>query len=451
MHEEEKKRILIVDDDNDSLELCSSLFASRQYQVLPFQSPQEALQTFPEMSANIALIDWELPHFNGGELAKRLLSINPDIQIIIFTAYSAPERVQESREIGVFDFISKPIDTHELLLKAEKAFERYNSIIEKRLLEVEMERLRDSLVGNSPVFVDALNNIFSAAKTKETILLQGETGTGKDLVAYAIHRRSPRNRHPFIPVNCPVLTESLLESELFGHEHDAFTGAKFTKKGYFEAAHLGTIFLDEIGELSEKVQSALLRVLDKGEIIRAGGTRPILVDVRVIAATNKNLAHAVQEGRFRLDLYHRLSVFCYTLPALNDRKEDIPILAEYFARSIGGKPLEISPDAKQMLMAHHYQGNVRELRNVITRAIAAAKGMTILPSHIDFGEDSMRLSHEQTKDILDQEWGPAKLKFEEQYLRYWLDKCKGNVGEMSRMIKRDRSDLYGRLKTFGLL
>ena len=445
------KSILIVDSDPNSLDLCSSLFTSRKYHVLPFLSPQEALRKFPETTASVAIIEWELPEHNGGDLAKKLLAISPDIQIVILTAYSTPERVQESRQIGVFDFISKPINNEELLLKVEKAFSEFDTSVKNRLVYEEKERLRDSLVGESPVFVDILNKIVSVAMSKEPILLQGETGTGKDLVAHAIHRRSSRNTHPFISVNCPVLTESLLESELFGWEKGAHSHATTTKKGYFEAADGGTIFLDEVAELSEKVQTALLRVLDKGEIIRAGGTKTILVDVRVIAATNKNLAHAVQEGRFRLDLYHRLSVFSYTLPALNDRKGDIPILAEYFARSISGKPFEISLDAKQKLKGHQYQGNIRELRNVIIRAIAAAKGIAILPSHIDFGQNSAAQSHAQTNDILNQEWSPAKSKFEEQYLRYWFEKCNGNVTEMSKRTKRDRSDLYGRLKTFGLL
>jgi len=445
------KSILIVDSDSDSLALCSSFFTPKKYQILPFQSSQEALRTFPETSASVAIIEWELPEHNGSDLAKELLAINPDLQIIILTAYSTPERIHESQQIGVFDFISKPIDNHELLLKVEKAFQRYDSIIEKRLLEEENERMYDSLLGKNPLFVDTLNRIFAVAKADATILLQGETGTGKELVARAVHRRSRRCNKSFVIVNCPAITDTILESAFFGHERGAFTGAISQKKGYFEEANNGTIFLDEMGDLSAMAQAALLRVLEGGEISRLGSTKTFRVNVRVIAATNKHLTKMVGDEHFRSDLFFRLNILSFLLPPLRDRKDDIPLLAEYFAKSLADNPLDISNEAKQKLMGHHYPGNVRELKNIILRALQNVRGNTILPSHILIDQDSVPKSQSPENTLFEQEWSPAKSKFEEQYLRYWFDKCKGNVGEMSRMIKRDRSDLYGRLKTFGLL
>ncbi len=447
----EDKSILIVDSDLDALALCSSLCASRKYKVLPFQSPQEALHTFAETPANVALIEWELPQFDGGELAKRLLSISTDLQVIIFTAYSQPERVQESQQIGVFDFISKPVDNHELLIKVEKAFQRYDSIIEKRLLEEENERMHDSLLGKNPLFVDTLNRIFAVAQTDATILLQGETGTGKELVARAIHRRSRRCNKPFVIVNCPAITDTILESAFFGHERGAFTGAISQKKGYFEEANEGTIFLDEMGDLSAMAQAALLRVLEGGEISRVGSTKTFRVNVRVIAATNRQLVKMVDEEHFRSDLFFRLNILPFLLPPLRDRKDDVPLLADYFAKSLAEKPIDVSNEAKQKLMKHDYPGNVRELKNIILRALQNVRGTTILPSHIVIDPNTVPKSQPPESGLFEQEWSSYKSASEEQYLRYWLEKCSGNVTEMSKRTKRDRSDLYGRLKAFGLL
>lgn len=442
--ESDEKRILIVDDDSDSLELCTTLFSSKGYQVLLFSSPQRAYEEFLKNPTDIAILDWELPEYDGGELAKKLLNIHADLQVIILTAHSSQDKIEIAKKIGVCDFISKPVSNHELLLKIEKAFNSFKIKETHRLLEEEKERLADFLIGKNSDFVDIITKIYKAADTNFPILLQGEPGTGKDVVARAIRRNSPRKDKPFITVNCPGLTDTIFGSDLFGHEKGAFTGATERKIGYFEEAHGGTIFLDEIADLSEKVQAAMLRVLQFGEIVRIGSTKPIIVDVRVIAATNKGLMDEIEKDRFRHDLYDRLDVFSFTLPPLCERKDDIPLLAHHFVNSFDN-PCEISKEALQKLQDYNYPGNIRELRSILIRAHAFSKGNLILAEQVEFGKSADSEKENTIENFLDFDWRHAKLNFEKFYLSYHYNVCEGNVAKMSKIVNIDPSHLYKRL------
>jgi len=444
------RNLLIVDDDVDSLKLHEDLLAGQGYTVKACSSPQEALNIFQKEPINVALIDYELGTETGANLTEKLLRHNPAAQIIIFTAYSSPEKSAESQKVGVRDFISKPIENHELLIKIDNAFLYYDELLNRQLAESESERLKDHLIGEDKEFIAILNEIFELASTENTILLLGETGTGKEVVARAIHRRSRRCTKRYIPVNCPAIMDTVLESELFGHEKGAFTDAHQLKKGYFETADQGTIFLDEIGDLSNKMQASLLRVLENGEITRVGSSTPIHTDVRIIAATNKDLSKAVIEKKFRQDLFYRISIFAFHLPPLRKRIEDVVLLADFFVRTVTNHPLELAEESKEKLLHYSYPGNVRELRNIVLRAAQKAKGNLILPDHITFQSD---LSTEDTSDIDDlynQSWKDAKFDFEKRYFLYWHKRCKGNITEMSKNCQRDRSDLSKKLNALGI-
>jgi DNA-binding NtrC family response regulator len=381
--------ILVADDDTDIRDILKDTLNSLGARIITAANGQECLDRVEVDAPDLILLDIEMPIKNGLQVLQELRQRGSDTTVTMITAYGTVERAVQAMKQGAYDFITKPFDLDHIVLTVEKALERERL---KRGLEhfaVETGERYRLVGGGSPTMRQAIDTAKKAAVSRSTVLLLGESGTGKEVFARAIHNWSERKRDPFIAINCVGLSRELLESELFGHEKGAFTGAHQLKKGKMELAHGGTIFLDEVGDISAELQTKLLRFLQERELERVGGTQPIPVDVRVIAATNRDLASAIKEGRFREDLFYRLNVIPIALPPLRERKEDIPVLAEYFLRRTAAETkknvIGISEDAQAMLVAYEWPGNVRELANAIERAVVLGQGPEIstydLPLH----------------------------------------------------------------------
>ncbi|MEB2308769.1 MAG: sigma-54 dependent transcriptional regulator [Candidatus Brocadiaceae bacterium] len=387
-----KPRILLIDDDKAALDGLVKILAHDGYPVAGALSGYEALNLFSKKTFDIVVTDMKLPGMGGLSLIHELRKKDEAVAIVVITAYSSVKTAVEAIKCGADDYLTKPVNIEELELVLEKLWERQQLIAQNRLLK---EKLKDKyksseLVGSTPQMHRIFKMIEDVAPSTASILILGETGTGKELVANAIHYQSDRTSTPFVALHCAALSEGVLESELFGHERGAFTGAVQLRKGRFEMADGGTLFLDEVGEMSLKVQVKLLRVLEKGEFERVGGEKTIKVDVRLIAATNRDLEKEVSEGRFREDLFYRLNVITIHLPPLRERKEDISLLSHFFimkyAKKYKKEIMEFTPEAMDVLCAYHWPGNVRELENVIERAVVLCKKGTIpvdyLPKNI---------------------------------------------------------------------
>lgn len=380
-------QILVVDDDEQMQFFLREALVRQQYGVTVSGSAEEALDALRSRDFDLLLLDVRLPGMSGLLAVEAALRIDPQIPIIVMTAHGSRESAIEAIRRGAYDFFTKPFRLEEMEIVIRRA-------LEKRRLLVEIERLRRELngshagrmIGSSPAMRSVFHLVERAAPTDSTVLIVGESGTGKELVAQSIHERSSRRDRPFVKLNCAAIPESLLESELFGHEKGAFTGAHSRKPGKFELADEGTLLLDEIGDMSTATQSKILRVLQEQEFERVGGTVPVRVNVRIIASTNKDLPAAVREGRFRDDLYFRLNVVTIPLPPLRERREDIPDLAAHFVSEtnvrLGRSIIRVSPEAMAALMDHDWPGNVRELRNAIERAAVVADGDTIGIGHL---------------------------------------------------------------------
>src|SRR4249920_1638057 len=375
--------ILVVDDDADIRDILSETLNSLGSRVITAANGRECLNKIDKEAPELVLLDIEMPVKNGLEVLKELRRRGRDTTAIMITAYGSIERAVQAMKEGAFDFIAKPFDLDHIAIVVEKALERERL---KRGLErfTEEAGQRYRLIGGeSPKMKLAMETARKAAASKSTVLLLGESGTGKEVFARAIHNWSERKHEPFIAVNCVGLSKELLESELFGHEKGAFTGALQLKKGKMELAHGGTVFLDEVGDISTELQTKLLRFLQEREFERVGGTKPISVDVRIIAATNRDLATAIREGHFREDLYYRLNVVPLTLPPLRARKEDILGLANYFLRRSALETKKsfagVTEEALQKLIAYEWPGNVRELANVIESAVVLGQGPELTP------------------------------------------------------------------------
>jgi DNA-binding NtrC family response regulator len=367
--------ILVVDDDPDIREVLADRLEALGYRVLTAANGVEGLEVFERQVPHLVLLDIEMPGMNGLEMLGEIRKREHDTAVIMITAYGTIERAVEAMKDGAYDFIPKPFEPDHVALIVAKALERDTL---KR--EVEM------VVGQSPQMSRALDVAKKAAASRSTVLLLGESGTGKEIFARAIHSWSDRSNKPFVAINCVGLSKALLESELFGHEKGAFTGALQVKKGKIELAQGGTVFLDEVGDISTELQTKLLRFLQEREFERVGGTTPISIDVRIIAATNRDLNNAVREGQFREDLYYRLNVIPLTLPPLREREEDIPALANYFLGRFAAETKKnftrISEEAMQKLTAYEWPGNVRELANVVESAVVLGQGPELMPHHL---------------------------------------------------------------------
>ena len=392
------KRILIGDDDAGIRDVLTQLLQEEGYEVVTVASGQQALDelTKPEAEQpNVALLDIKMPDIDGITVMQRMLEQGADVPVILMTGFSTASRAIKAMQMGAADYLAKPFaDLDEVVIAVEKVL-RYEDLKRgARVAPVAKTEPSERIVGSSPDMVHIFKTIGRVARTPATVLVTGETGTGKELMAEAIHNASDRRSGPLIKVNCAALPETLLESELFGHEKGSFTGALNQHKGRFEAANKGTIFLDEVGEMTLGTQKKLLRVLQEREFERVGGNIPVKVDVRVIAATNRNLRDEVATGRFREDLYYRLNVIAIHMPPLRERMEDIPALVNYFLDrhrySPASPPTRITEEAMNALMTHDWPGNVRELENIIQRAVVLSRGNIITPEHITFSNELNR-------------------------------------------------------------
>jgi two-component system response regulator HydG len=392
---------------------------------------------------DLALVDIKMPGTDGVELQRRMHEIDPDMLVIIMTGYASVETAVAALKNGAYDYVSKPFDPDDI------AHTVHNALSHRRAQE-ENVRLRETvasvvrpqeIVGQSVAMIRVFEAIQTVGPTDATVLITGESGTGKELCARAIHAASPRHYNPLVVIHCGALTESLLESELFGHEKGAFTGAQYRKKGSFEVADGGTVFLDEIGDISLKTQTDLLRVLQEREITRVGSTHPIHVDFRCIAATNKNVQQLVDEGKFRPDLFYRLNVFQIELPPLRDRKGDIPILAEHFIRkfsaSMNKKINRVAPAAMALLDRYLWPGNVRELENAIERAMVVAQEPEIREEDFALRLPVAEQSARKLEDI------------EKAHILAVLQECRGNQTLAAEVLDIDRVTLHNKLKKYG--
>ncbi|MCU0559954.1 MAG: sigma-54 dependent transcriptional regulator [Desulfobacterales bacterium] len=369
--------ILVVDDEKNYLLVLSALLEEEGYEVLTALSGPEAIEIQKASDIDLVLTDMKMPTMDGIDLLERIKACDPDVPVIIMTAHGTVDKAVEAMQKGAYTYILKPFDNDRLILYVQKAMALFQVVKENRRLRsvVESQYRFGNIIGKSKAMRDVFDTIQKVAPSNASVLIEGESGTGKELVAKAIHFNSPRRDLPFVAVNCSALAEGLLESELFGHEKGAFTGAVASKKGRFELAHGGTLFLDEIGELSANLQVKLLRVLQEKVFERVGGVRPITVDIRVIAATNKHLKEEMQAGRFREDLYYRLDVVHIIIPPLRERGEDIRLLVDHFIAKYAGErklsaPVKgVTQEVDRLFYEYTWPGNVRELENVIERAM----------------------------------------------------------------------------------
>jgi two-component system response regulator HydG len=386
--------VLVVDDDSANLDSVCRIFQKEGVATLPAGGGAEALELLRRPEVGVLVTDLMMPGVDGQALLKAARAMRPDVEVVLMTAYATVETAVNAMRDGAYDFITKPLKRHSLVKAVQKAMEKQALAAENRDLKEKLAALGPrSLVGQSPAFRAFMDVLAQAAPSTATVLLMGESGTGKELAARFVHENSPRAKTAFIAVNCAALPENLLEAELFGYEKGAFTGAVARKEGRFERASGGTLFLDEVGEMSPSAQVKLLRVLQEGELERVGGTQTVKVDVRLVAATNKDLQREVQEGRFREDLYYRLNVVEMRVPSLASRREDIPLLAEHFLRRYcakNTKPLRgFSDEAMAVLENYAWPGNIRELEHAVERAVVLCRadvvGLTDLPEAVRKG------------------------------------------------------------------
>ena len=446
-----RSRILVVDDDPDIRDLLSDRLQLMRLDVTCAPNGQEALAILRQEPPPLILLDLQLPRVSGMEVLHTIRREGIDTTVIVITAWGTPERAVEAMRAGAYDFIPKPLDPAHLEVVINKALERDSLREENRLLHGELDSLERPLIGESPAIRDLARTAQQAADSNATILLRGESGTGKEILARAIHRWSPRKDRPLVTVNCVALSEELLESELFGHEKGAFTGAHQKKQGKAELANGGTLFLDEIGDIRPALQAKLLRLIQEQEFERVGGTRPIRVDIRFVAATNTDLERAIKEGRFRQDLYYRLNVVGLVLPPLRERKEDVEPLARHFAEKYRAElkrsPKPISAATLAMLAQYDWPGNVRELENVIERAVVLSAGPEIGP------KDLPRLMGEPADEISEESAGTyheAVRQFKRELLRSTLTQANGNQTRAAEALGLQRTYLSRLLKDLGI-
>ncbi len=443
-------RILVVDDDPDIRTILSDRLVARGHDLLEATDGLKALEISARELPDLMLLDLDLPGADGLTVLERLRHESLPPTVVVITAFATIEKAVEAMRRGAFDFLAKPFQPGLVELTVQKALERSELREENRALRAALPGGR-TLIGSSGVMRELVEQARKVAESKSTVLLLGESGTGKEVLARSIHAWSPRAARPFIPVNCVALSEELLESELFGHEKGAFTGAHQQKPGKFELANNGTIFLDEVGDIRAALQTKLLRVLQEHEFERVGGTKTIRVDIRVIAATNRDLEEGVKAGRFREDLYYRLNVVRLRLPRLHERSEDVPDLAEHFLRKYGaetGKVISgISPDAMALLRRHRWPGNVRELENAIERAVVLGRGPEIV------AEDLGLKTTDDAAPSPDAEIGAFHASVEahkKALIRRALDQAGGNQTRAAELLGLQRTYLARLIKTFAL-
>jgi DNA-binding NtrC family response regulator len=441
-----KRRILIVDDEHSVRKSLQEWFLEDGFHVQTAEDGHQALLTLDSGPFDIYIVDLKMPGMDGITLQKRILEGYPDAAVIILTAYASVDTAVEALKLGAFDYVTKPVDPDELSNLVRNALRQKDLAEENvRLKETVSEMaLPSPIVGESPGMRRILEMIPTVAETDSTVVVLGESGTGKELVARAIHAQSKRRFAPLVAVNCGSIPETLLGSELFGHEKGAFTGAQYRRKGKIELAHGGTLFLDEIGDITPKMQIDLLRVLESRRFTRLGGNQEIHSDFRLVCATNKNLEELVAAGDFREDFYYRIKVFSMELPPLRERREDILPLARHFvgkyARAMGKGEKAISHEAGELLQGHRWPGNVRELENAIERAMVIGKEPELRPEDLPFRAEANGP-------------GPDKLSLEameKEHIQRVLREMEGNVSRSAKALGIDRATLYSKIRKYGI-
>jgi len=439
-----KASILIVDDETVVRDSLGKWFEEEGYFVETATSAKDALFRLPSQHWDLALVDIKMPGMDGLDLQRKIHEVDSEIIIIIMTGYASVETAVRALKEGAYDYIAKPFDPDDLAHVVRKALEHRKVKEENVRLRQNLEQAQAvELIGQSRPMQKVLESIRTVAPTDTTVLIHGESGTGKELVARGIHNLSPRRFMPLVTIHCGALTETLLESELFGHERGAFTGAQYRKKGKFEIAEGGTVFLDEIADISLKTQTDLLRVLQEKEITRVGGNQVIPVDFRAVAATNKELSGLVKEGTFRADLFYRLDVFGIEVPPLRERKEDIPLLVDHFirkyARAMSKRFESLSRPALDVLMNYSWPGNVRELENAIERAMVIGREPEIQPADFPL----------QFTATPNPEAGVTLEDVERGHILRVLESCDWNQTRAAKVLQIDRVTLYNKIKKYG--
>ncbi len=441
-----KPKVLVVDDELAVRESLGEWLREEGYEVGLAEDGAAALGMLRRDTWDVMLLDLKMPGMSGIDVIIESREVAPETEVIMMTAFATVDTAVLAMKEGAFDYLVKPFNPDEMELQIRKVVAHKEIVAENIILRMELQKSRgpDEIIGVSPAMLEVFNLVTKVAPSDSTVLISGESGTGKELVARAIHCHSPRLHAPFVAVNCAALPETLLESELFGHEKGAFTGAETAKKGRFELASGGTIFLDEIGDISPKTQVNLLRVLEEREVVRLGGQHPIGVDVRVVAATNQDLKKVMAEEKFREDLYFRLNVIQIHLPPLREHKEDIPPLVRHLLKrlsfELGLPQAVVSPAAMRLINGYHWPGNVRELKNVLERAMVIGQGSEITPENLPF-------------DFRDREpeESPRSLReVEKLHIIRMLNSNDWNISKTSRELEVDRQTLYNKIQKYGL-
>ncbi len=437
-------RLLVVDDELSVRDSLGKWFREEGYEVATVENASDALTKLAEQRWDAALVDIKMHGTDGIELQRRMHEVDPELMVIIMTGYASVETAVAALKNGAYDYVTKPLDPDEIAHLVKNALAHKRTTQENALLRetvAEMARPED-MIGQSAPMRKILDAIETVGPTDATVLITGESGTGKELVARAIHHASPRRFHPLVAVHCGALTETLLESELFGHEKGAFTGAQYRKKGKFEIAEGGTVFLDEIGDITLKTQTDLLRVLQEREITRVGGNQIVKVDFRCVAATNKDLEKLIEEGKFRPDLFYRLNVFRIELPPLRERREDIPALVNHFVRkfslAMNKRITRVSPAAMSQLQQQPWLGNVRELENAVERAMVVGQEPEL--EERDFVFKPQHVVNGSGKTLED---------MERAHILRVVEECGGNQSHAAEILDIDRVTLHHKLKKYG--
>ena len=447
--------ILVIDDEAAQRDVLTGYLKKKGYKIFSASSGEEGIEAVKGNLVDIILSDYKMPDLNGIEVLEQAKKINPEISFVIVTAYGTVENAVKAMRLGAFNYISKPVDLDELDLMIERIIEHKNLKSENQLLKNQLQEKYkiSSIVSQSHKMEEVINIAARVADSKATVLITGENGTGKEVLAKAIHYMSSRKEKPFVAVNVPALTETLLESELFGHEKGAFTGAEKMKKGRFEVANGGTLFLDEVGDIPQPIQVKLLRILQEHQFERVGGTEKIEVDVRIIAATNKDLEQKIKEGAFREDLFYRLNVVSINIPPLRERKEDILPLIENFiekyCKENDKEKLEISKEATDVLMKYNYPGNVRELENIIERAVVLTRGNIITLNDLPMNIKGFK--EEKTLGSLNEGTLTEQVEALEKQLIYdALKESGGNQTKAGKLLGLTERNLRYKLKKYNI-
>jgi two-component system nitrogen regulation response regulator NtrX len=443
-----KAVVIVVDDEAGIRESLSGILTDEGYQVLTAETGEQALEAMEEHAPDLVLLDVWLPGMDGLSVLEKMKQGPGDLPVIMISGHGNIDTAVKATKSGAYDFLEKPLSLDRVVLAVGRALEHRSLEQKNRELRETLER-KCQLVGESPALNDVKDQISMAARSNSRVLIRGESGVGKELVARLLHERSGRAQGPFVEVNCAAIPQELIESELFGHEKGSFTGAFEQKKGKFELADRGTLFLDEIGDMSFQTQAKLLRVLETQQFQRVGGARNIRVDVRVIAATNKDIDAMIREEKFRDDLFFRLNVIPISVPPLRDRLEDIPLLVEHFLGELAVEyrqaPRKITPEALRKLAAYDWPGNIRELKNLIERLVIMTPPDTISPEGITLREEAPSASCFDLHTLRE-----ARESFEKDYLLRKLRENDWNISKTAEAIDIERSNLHRKLKAFGI-